>query len=162
MDNNSLSASVNNTNMFSSVLSNACFCASLLKELAFFNSSTNVWVVVLIHFIITSFSTQCKKLILRSSFVLLTICSILALNNFNGLNVYNLGTGNGYSVLQLVKTFEKVNNVEIPYEIVERRPGDIGSCYASPLKAYNELGFKAELDIEDMVKDAYNYAIKNK
>ena len=81
MDNNSLSASVNNTNMFSSVLSNACFCASLLKELAFFNSSTNVWVVVLIHFIITSFSTQCKKLILRSSFVLLTICSILALNN---------------------------------------------------------------------------------
>lgn len=87
---------------------------------------------------------------------------VLALNNFNGLNVYNLGTGTGYSVLQLVKTFEKVNNVEIPYEIVERRAGDIGSCYASPLKAYNELGFKAELDIEDMVKDAYNYAIKNK
>lgn len=87
---------------------------------------------------------------------------VLALNNFNGLNVYNLGTGTGYSVLQLVKTFEKVNNVEIPYEIVDRRPGDIDSCYASPSKAYNELEFKAELGIEDMVKDAYNYAINNK
>ena len=87
---------------------------------------------------------------------------VLALNKFNGLKIYNLGTGNGYSVLELVKAFEKVNNVKIPYEIVERRPGDIDSCYASPLKAYNELGFKAELGIEDMVKDAYNYAIKNK
>ena len=81
--------------------------------------------------------------------------------NFKGIEYYNLGTGTGYSVLELVKTFEKVNNVKIPYKIVNRREGDIAECYADPTKAYKELGFKAEYDIEDMCKDSYNF-IKNK
>lgn len=82
--------------------------------------------------------------------------------NFKGIEYYNLGTGTGYSVLDLVNTFEKVNNIEVPYKIVERRPGDIDACYADPAKAYKELGFKAELDIEDMCRDSYNFIIKNK
>lgn len=82
--------------------------------------------------------------------------------NFKGIEYYNLGTGTGYSVLDLVKTFEKVNNIEVPYKIVERRPGDIAACYADPTKAYKELGFKAEYGIEDMCKDSYNFVIKNK
>lgn len=82
--------------------------------------------------------------------------------NFKGIEYYNLGTGTGYSVLDLVKTFEKVNNIEVPYKIVERRPGDIAACYADPAKAYKELGFKAEYGIEDMCKDSYNFVIKNK
>ncbi len=82
--------------------------------------------------------------------------------NFKGIEYYNLGTGTGYSVLELVKTFEKVNNVKIPYKIVNRRPGDIAACFADPTKAYKELGFKAEYGIEDMCKDSYNYILKNK
>ena len=82
--------------------------------------------------------------------------------NFKGIKYYNLGTGTGYSVLDLVKTFEKVNNVKVPYKIVERRPGDIAACYADPTKAYKELGFKAEYGIEDMCKDSYNFILKNK
>ena len=81
---------------------------------------------------------------------------------FKGIEYYNLGTGTGYSVLDLVKTFEKVNNVKIPYKIVNRRPGDIAACFADPTKAYKELGFKAEYGIEDMCKDSYNYILKNK
>lgn len=79
-----------------------------------------------------------------------------------GVKVYNLGTGNGYSVLELIKTFEKVNNVKINYQIVERRPGDIASCYANANMAFKELGWKAEKNIEDMCKDAYNFILKNK
>lgn len=82
--------------------------------------------------------------------------------NFRGIEYYNLGTGNGYSVLDLVKTFEKVNNVKVPYKIVDRRSGDIAACYADPTKAYKELGFKAEYGIEDMCKDSYNFILKNK
>lgn len=74
-----------------------------------------------------------------------------------GLFIYNLGTGTGYSVMDLIKTFEKVNNVEIPYEIVDRRPGDIAICYSDPKKAYEELGFKATKTIEDMCKSAWNF-----
>jgi UDP-glucose 4-epimerase len=70
---------------------------------------------------------------------------------------YNLGTGIGYSVLELVNTFKKVNNIDVPYKIVDRRPGDIAACYASTEKAYNELCWKAELGIEEMCKDAYNF-----
>ena len=82
--------------------------------------------------------------------------------NSTGVNTYNLGTGHGYSVLEIVNTFMKVNNIDIPYEIVERRPGDIAECYADPSKAYNELGWKAELEIDDMCRDAYNYIMNNK
>ena len=81
---------------------------------------------------------------------------------FKGIEYYNLGTGTGYSVLDLVKTFEEVNNAKVPYKIVDRRPGDIDACYSDPGKAYEEIGFKAELGIEDMCRDSYNYILKNK
>ena len=77
-----------------------------------------------------------------------------------GINYYNLGTGVGYSVLDLVKNFEKINGVKVPYKIVGRRSGDIASCYADPTKAYRELGWKAEYGIEDMMKDSYNFILK--
>lgn len=70
------------------------------------------------------------------------------------------GTGKGYSVLDLVHTFEKVNNVKVPYKIVDRRAGDIAECYADASKAEEELNWKAELSIEDMCRDSYNYIIK--
>ncbi|MDD6264350.1 MAG: UDP-glucose 4-epimerase GalE [bacterium] len=74
-----------------------------------------------------------------------------------GVKYYNLGTGTGYSVLDLVTTYEKVNNVKVPYKIVGRRAGDIDACYADPTKAYEELGWKAELGIEEMCRDSYLY-----
>ncbi len=88
---------------------------------------------------------------------------LLALNKLNsGLYYYNLGTGIGYSVLDIIHTFEKVNQVKVPYKIVERRAGDIASCYANPSKASKELGFKAEKNLEDMCKSAWNFVIKNR
>ena len=78
-----------------------------------------------------------------------------------GTFVYNLGTGNGYSVLDIVKAFEKQNGVSIKYKIVDRRPGDIAECYANPAKALRELGWKAEKNLEDMVKDAWNFERNN-
>ncbi len=80
----------------------------------------------------------------------------------SGIVCYNLGTGHGYSVLELVKTFEKVNNVKVNYRIAPRREGDIAACYADPTYAFQELGWKAELGIEDMCRDAYNYVMKCK
>lgn len=74
---------------------------------------------------------------------------------------YNLGTGNGYSVLDLVNTFEKVNNVKVNYKIAPRRPGDIAACYANPDYAFNKLGWKAEKTLEEMCKDAWNFVNKN-
>ncbi len=79
-----------------------------------------------------------------------------------GVKYYNLGTGTGYSVLDLVTTYEKVNDVKVPYKIVGRRPGDIDACYADPTKAYEELGWKAELGIEEMCRDSYLYQEKFK
>mgnify|MGYP001145958946 FL=1 len=81
------------------------------------------------------------------------------LNNC-GLDIFNLGTGNGYSVLDIVNSFEKVNNVEVPYEIKPRRDGDIDACYADPTYAYEKLGFKASHSLDDMCKDSYNYVNK--
>ena len=81
------------------------------------------------------------------------------LNNC-GLDIFNLGTGNGYSVLYIVNSFEKVNNVEVPYEIKPRRDGDIDACYADPTYAYEKLGFKASHSLDDMCKDSYNYVNK--
>lgn len=77
-----------------------------------------------------------------------------------GLSIFNLGTGNGYSVLELIENVKKVNNIEVPYVIEERRPGDIAACYADPSLANEKLGWYAEKDIEDMCKDAYNFASK--
>lgn len=74
-----------------------------------------------------------------------------------GCEVFNLGTGQGYSVLDLVKTFEKVNGVQIPYEIVGRRAGDIATCYADTHKAETVLGWKAEKGIEDMCRDSWRW-----
>ena len=79
----------------------------------------------------------------------------------SGLFIYNLGTGKGASVLDLVQTFEKVNNIKIPYKIVPRRQGDIATCYSDTTKAQKELGFIATKTIEDMVKDAWNYESKS-
>ena len=79
-----------------------------------------------------------------------------------GVKIYNLGTGHGYSVLDLVNTFQKVNNVEVKYKIVGRRAGDIATCYADPSKAKKELGWVAEKGIEDMCRDSWNFIVSNK
>lgn len=75
----------------------------------------------------------------------------------NGLFIYNLGTGKGYSVLDIVNTFERVNGVKVNYKIVGRRAGDIAKCYSNPEKAKKELNFTCEKTLEDMVKDSWNY-----
>ena len=80
----------------------------------------------------------------------------------SGLYIYNLGTGTGYSVLEIIENFQKVNNVKVNYKIVERRPGDIAICYTNPDKALNELEWKAEKGIEDMCRDSWNYINNNK
>ena len=74
-----------------------------------------------------------------------------------GVHIYNLGTGQGTSVLQLVHAFEEVNGIKVPYEIVGRRPGDIAECYADASKAERELGWKAKRGIKEMVRDAWNF-----
>ena len=85
---------------------------------------------------------------------------VLALNKLEkegqGLYIYNLGTGTGYSVLDIVKAFEKATGVKVPYKIAPRRPGDIAMCYADPTKAYKELGWKATKTLEDMCRDSWN------
>ena len=78
-----------------------------------------------------------------------------------GTEVVNLGTGTGYSVLDIVKAFEKVNNVEIPYAIKPRRSGDIAECYADPTKAFEKLGWKAEKTLEDMCRDSWRWQKQN-
>lgn len=78
-----------------------------------------------------------------------------------GVDIYNLGTGKGYSVLEVVETFKRVNGVDVPYKIAPRRPGDIATCYANADKAYKELGWKAERNLEDMCRDTWNWQKKN-
>ena len=78
-----------------------------------------------------------------------------------GLAVYNLGTGRGYSVLEVVKAFEEANGVKVPYVIRKRRPGDVATSYSDPAKAERELGFKAQYDIVDMCRDAWNWQKNN-
>ena len=75
----------------------------------------------------------------------------------SGVNIYNLGTGRGTSVLELVHAFMKENQLEVPYEVVGRRPGDIATCYADAEKAEKELGWKTSFTIEDMVRDSWNF-----
>lgn len=77
-----------------------------------------------------------------------------------GLYIYNLGTGTGYSVLDIVNAFEKANNIKVPYKIAARRPGDIAKCFADPTKAKEELGFIATKTLEDMCRDAWNFENK--
>ena len=78
-----------------------------------------------------------------------------------GAEVFNLGTGVGYSVLDMVKTFRDVNNVALPYVITDRRPGDIATCYADPSKSADKLGWKAEKTLADMCRDSWNWQSKN-
>lgn len=78
-----------------------------------------------------------------------------------GIKTYNLGTGKGYSVLDLVKAFEKATGQKIPYELTARRPGDIATCYADPAKAKQELGWVAEKNIEDMCRDSWRWQVNN-
>ena len=78
-----------------------------------------------------------------------------------GCEVFNLGTGTGYSVLDMVHTFCRVNQVKVPYEIVARRPGDIATCYADPSKSARVLGWKAEHTLADMCRDSWNWQSKN-
>ena len=82
--------------------------------------------------------------------------------SFNGVEAYNLGTGTGYSVLQIVKAFENATGVEVKYKIVDRRPGDIATCYADPSKAKNDLGWEAKRGIEEMCKDSWRFTSNNK
>lgn len=78
-----------------------------------------------------------------------------------GLFIVNLGTGKGYSVLEMIKAFSKALGRDIPYVIDPRRPGDIPECYADPSLAYKLIGFKAEKTLDDMIKDALNWQMKN-
>ena len=94
----------------------------------------------------------------------LAIGHVLALKKIEyapGLLIYNLGTGVGTSVLELVHAFEKANNLKIKYRIVERRPGDIATCYANADKAYRELGFKTKYTIVDCCRDSWNWQKNN-
>ncbi|MBT3388493.1 MAG: UDP-glucose 4-epimerase GalE [Desulfobacula sp.] len=78
-----------------------------------------------------------------------------------GLLIYNLGTGSGYSVLEMIKGLEAASNKKIPYKIVDRRPGDIDACFADPAKAKEELGWETKKTLTDMCKDAWNWQKKN-
>ena len=78
-----------------------------------------------------------------------------------GVEYYNIGTGTGYSVLDIVHAYEKASGLKVPYKIVDRRPGDIATCYADPTKAYEVLGWKARYSIEDMCRDTANWQKNN-
>ena len=78
-----------------------------------------------------------------------------------GCEVFNLGTGSGYSVLDMVNSFVAVNNVAVPYVITDRRPGDIATCYADPAKSADVLGWKAEKNLDDMCRDSWNWQKSN-
>ncbi|MGI6571031.1 MAG: UDP-glucose 4-epimerase GalE [Caldicoprobacterales bacterium] len=78
-----------------------------------------------------------------------------------GLVIYNLGTGTGYSVLEMVRAFEKIIGASIPYEITERRPGDVAVCFADPTKARKELGWEAKFSLEEMCRDSWNWQKSN-
>ena len=94
----------------------------------------------------------------------LAIGHVKALNKIRekcGLKIYNLGTGHGYSVLDIVKAFEKASGVKIPYEITARRPGDIATCYADASKAKAELGWEAQYGIEEMCEDSWRWQKNN-
>ncbi|MBQ0109798.1 MAG: GDP-mannose 4,6-dehydratase, partial [Clostridiales bacterium] len=79
-----------------------------------------------------------------------------------GVHIYNLGTGTGYSVLDIVNTFERVTGVKVPYEIAPRRSGDIAECYADASKAERELGWKAKRGLDEMCASAWNFEAKHK
>ena len=79
----------------------------------------------------------------------------------SGVGIFNLGTGHGYSVLDMVHAFEEANGVKVPYEITARRPGDLATCYADPAKSLEVLGWKAEKNLVDMCRDTWNWQKQN-
>ena len=89
------------------------------------------------------------------------VAAIEYMQRHRGESVFNLGTGMGYSVLDMVKAFERVTGKKIPYEIVPRRPGDLATVYSSPDKSTEELGWKAQYDLDDMCRDAWAWQSKN-
>ncbi|MCQ2134007.1 MAG: UDP-glucose 4-epimerase GalE [Bacteroidales bacterium] len=89
------------------------------------------------------------------------VCALKAISEKKGLAIYNLGTGHGYSVLDVVKAFEKVNGLKVPYSIKPRRPGDIATCYCDPAKAKSELGWEAKFGIEEMCRDSWRFQSNN-
>ncbi len=89
------------------------------------------------------------------------VAALKAIEKKCGLAIYNLGTGHGYSVLDVVKAFEKANDLKVPYVIKPRRPGDIATCYCNPAKAKAELGWEAQFGIEDMCRDSWNFQKNN-
>ncbi len=89
------------------------------------------------------------------------VCAVNYALKTTGIEAVNLGTGTGYSVLDLVNTLKKVNNIDVPYVIVDRRPGDIGTCYSNPAKAKELLGWEAEYGLEDMCRDAWRWQSQN-
>ncbi len=89
------------------------------------------------------------------------VAALKAIKRKCGVAVYNLGTGHGYSVLDVVKAFEKANGLKVPYVIKPRRAGDIATCYCNPAKAKKELGWEAKYGIEDMCRDSWNFQKQN-
>lgn len=89
------------------------------------------------------------------------VAALQAITRKAGLAIYNIGTGQGYSVLDVVNAFIRVNKVDIPYTIMPRREGDIATCYCNPEKAARELGWKAQFGLDDMCRDAWNWQKNN-
>ena len=96
----------------------------------------------------------------------LAVGHVKALNKLDkensGVFTYNLGTGTPYTVLEMVETFKRVNNIDVPYEIAPRRAGDLAIFFADPTKAEKELGWKAEKTLEDMCRDSWNFMVRNR
>ncbi len=89
------------------------------------------------------------------------VCALKAIERKCGIGIYNVGTGHGYSVLDVVNAFIKVNGVDVPYSIKPRRAGDIATCYCDPAKAKAELGWEAQFGIEEMCRDSWNWQRNN-
>ncbi len=89
------------------------------------------------------------------------VCAVKYAAEHQGCEVFNLGTGTGYSVLDMVKAFETANGLTLPYKIVERRPGDLATCYADPAKSAEGLGWTAEKNLVDMCRDSWRWQSQN-
>jgi len=87
--------------------------------------------------------------------------ALMSIENRAGINVWNLGTGQGYSVLEMVHAFEKASGCKVPYRVTPRRPGDIAQCWANPTKAFNELGWRAERGLDEMMADTWRWQSRN-
>ena len=87
--------------------------------------------------------------------------SLSYLDKFSGIDIFNLGTGNGFSVMELINTFENVTGQSINKKIIERREGDVSCCYADPSKANRILGWETKMNLEEMCKSAWNFSKKS-